>query len=415
MKEEKKTNMITENINENKEAGETEISLVHAEKSFGKTQVIRDLNLTIQKGERLILLGPSGCGKSTTLRMIAGLEELTGGDLYMGGIRSNDIPCGLRNVAMVFQNYALYPHMTVEKNITYGLKAGKLPQKEIDSRLEEVLEMLDLKPYRNRKPKELSGGQRQRVALARAVVKRAPYFLLDEPLSNLDAQLRMRARKELVKIHEKYHQTFIYVTHDQVEAMTVGQKIALLKDGELQMLDTPDRIYNQPANVFTAKFIGSPAMNIVKVLYTCGRIHLGYESLLLPDDWKKILDHQKETEFYLGIRPEHMQLSPSPISNGLKAVVKYEEDYGKEYGVYLDVEGQEMIAICTDFIPERGQTVYVRPTFKRFHFFHRNSEKNLGYPKDTENGTYHVFHKEPISSGKYVVDQKVEFAGREAI
>ena len=173
-------------------------------KSSGAQTVIDHLNLELPQHGFVALMGPSGCGKSTTLRMIAGLEELTGGDLYMGGIRSNDIPCGLRNVAMVFQNYALYPHMTVEKNITYGLKAAKLPQTEIDSRLEEVLEMLDLKPYRDRKPKELSGGQRQRVALARAVVKRAPYFLLDEPLSNLDAQLRMRARKELVKIHEKY-------------------------------------------------------------------------------------------------------------------------------------------------------------------------------------------------------------------
>lgn len=360
----------------------TEIYLKHAKKSFGKTDVIKDLNLTIQKGERLILLGPSGCGKSTTLRMIAGLEELSGGELYMNGKLSNQVPCGERNVAMVFQNYALYPHMTVEQNITYGLKAAKLPAEEIRERLEEVLEMLDLKQLRNRKPKELSGGQRQRVALARAVVKRAPYFLLDEPLSNLDAQLRMRARKELVKIHEKYHQTFIYVTHDQIEAMTVGQKIALMKDGELQMLDTPDNIYNRPANVFTAKFIGSPAMNIMKVLYAAGRMQIGNESMVMSREWQHTLDAGETSQLYFGVRPEHVKLSEIYVPNSVKAVVKYKEDYGKECGVYLDVEGQEMIAICNQWIPERGQKVFVCPTFDHFHFFDQKQERNMGYPEE---------------------------------
>ena len=360
----------------------TEIYLKHAKKSFGKTDVIKDLNLTIQKGERLILLGPSGCGKSTTLRMIAGLEELSGGELYMNGRLSNQVPCGERNVAMVFQNYALYPHMTVERNITYGLQAAKLPAEEIRERLEEVLEMLDLKELRNRKPKELSGGQRQRVALARAVVKRAPYFLLDEPLSNLDAQLRMRARKELVKIHEKYHQTFIYVTHDQIEAMTVGQKIALMKEGELQMLDTPDNIYNRPANVFTARFIGSPAMNIMKVSYAAGRMQIGNESMTMSGEWQHTLGTDSDSALYFGIRPEHVKLSEIYVPNSIKAVVKYKEDYGKECGVYLDVEGQEIIAICNQWIPERGQKVFVCPTFERFHFFDQKEEKNLGYPEE---------------------------------
>ena len=194
-----------------------------------KNVIVKDLNMEIREGERLILLGPSGCGKSTTLRMIAGLEKLSGGNLYMDGRLVNDVPCGERNVSMVFQNYALFPHMTVQNNIIYGLKAHKMDPAEIKTRLSEVLDMLDLKGLEDRRPKDLSGGQRQRVALARAVVKRSDYFLLDEPLSNLDAQLRLRARKELVKIHEMYHQTLIYVTHDQIEAMTEFDDILVVK------------------------------------------------------------------------------------------------------------------------------------------------------------------------------------------
>ena len=194
-------------------------------KAYGKNWVVKDLGINIRAGERLVLLGPSGCGKSTTLRMIAGLEDITPGNLYMGDKIVNQVPSGKRNVAMVFQNYALFPHMTVEENIAYGLKVNNLDPKEIRERTNTAITMLDLNGLENRKPKHLSGGQRQRVALARAVVKRSDYFLLDEPLSNLDAQLRVHARKELVKIHELYHQTFVYVTHDQVEAMTVGHRI----------------------------------------------------------------------------------------------------------------------------------------------------------------------------------------------
>ena len=252
----------------------------HVDKAYGKN--VKDLNLEIKEGERLILLGPSGCGKSTTLRMIAGLEDITAGTISMNGAVMNEVPSGKRSVSMVFQNYALFPHMTVENNITYGLKVHKMDPKEIDTRLEEVLEMLDLKGLEKRKPKDLSGGQRQRVALARAVVKRSDYFLLDEPLSNLDAQLRLRARKELVKIHELYHQTFVYVTHDQIEAMTVGHRIALMNQGKLQMLDTPSNVYNRPANVFTAKFIGSPSMNITESTYMDGQLKIDGQTVIQP-------------------------------------------------------------------------------------------------------------------------------------
>lgn len=358
-----------------------EIIFEHVKKVYGKTEVVKDLNLTIHDGERLILLGPSGCGKSTTLRMIAGLEDISSGDLYMNGIRSNDVPCGERGVAMVFQNYALYPHMTVRQNITYGLSVHKMDKVEVENRLNEVLDMLDLADYADRKPKELSGGQRQRVALARAVVKRSPYFLLDEPLSNLDAQLRLHARKELVRIHETYHQTLVYVTHDQVEAMTVGQRIALLKDGDLQMVDTPTNIYNHPANVFTAKFIGSPSMNILPALYESGSLRIADQMIPLPDAWCRQIAAAETESLYFGMRPEHILLSSVPAADSLKAVVKYVEDYGNRYGVYLDVSGTEIIALLEEEVPSFGTTVFIHPNFDKVHFFRKDNECSIGYPE----------------------------------
>ncbi len=354
----------------------------HVGKAYGKNVIVKDLNMEIREGERLILLGPSGCGKSTTLRMIAGLENLTEGNLYMDGRRVNDVPCGERGVSMVFQNYALYPHMTVRNNIIYGLKAHKMEGREMENRLKEVLKMLDLQGLEDRKPKDLSGGQRQRVALARAVVKRADYFLLDEPLSNLDAQLRLRARKELVKIHELYRPTMVYVTHDQVEAMTVGQRIALMHEGKMQMLDTPDRVYNRPANVFCARFIGSPSMNIVEAAYTQGTLCVGCQSIRLPQAWAEITEHHGADRLFLGLRPEHMILSRSEEENSLRAVVKYVEDYGNRYGVYVEVSGSEMIAICEGGVPAPGETVYVKLDFDRIHLFDGKTQDSLGYPDE---------------------------------
>lgn len=214
-------------------------------KKFGKTEVIKGLNLSVKKGERLILLGSSGCGKSTILRMISGLETITSGELYLNGKLANNMDPGDRNIGMVFQNYALFPHMNVEKNISYGLRVNHTPADEIKNRVEEAVRILNLGGLEKRLPRELSGGQRQRVALARAIVKHSDFFLLDEPLSNLDAQLRGHARKELVKLHEIYKQTMIYVTHDQIEAMTVGQRIAVIHNGVIQMLDTPHMVYHR--------------------------------------------------------------------------------------------------------------------------------------------------------------------------
>ena len=354
----------------------------HVEKTYQKNTVIRDLNLTIPAGQRLILLGPSGCGKSTTLRMIAGLEEITGGELRMGGRRVNEVPSGKRDIAMVFQNYALYPHMTVRENITYDLRVHKLDRAELETRLHSVLEILGLEPYVQRKPRELSGGQRQRVALARALVKQSRYLLLDEPLSNLDAQLRVQARKELVKIHDLYQQTFVYVTHDQVEAMTVGQRVALMNQGVLQMVDTPYRVYNRPANIFTAKFIGSPSTNILDADWADGVLHVQGQQIRLPDCWSWLAERSGEHELCLGIRPEHIRLQAGRAENGLTGTLRYVEDYGNKRGIYVDVGGTEVVCMCDRVPCAPGETVSFQLDSDHLHLFSRTTTNSLGYPDE---------------------------------
>ena len=361
-----------------------EIVFENISKSYGKTKVVNNLNLTIKEGERLIILGPSGCGKSTTLRMIAGLEEPTSGKIYMDGQCVNDVKSGDRNIAMVFQNYALFPHMTVADNITYALRVHKLPKEEVEERLKQAVDMLKLNGLEDRKPKDLSGGQRQRVALARAVVKRGDFFLLDEPLSNLDAQLRGHARKELVKIHEIYKQTFIYVTHDQVEAMTVGERIALMNKGDLQMLDTPHNVYNKPRNIFTAKFIGSPSTNICDIEYKNETITLGKQSIGLPKMWVKLVEANGNNRLCLGIRPEYIELSKEEDENAFKGTVKYIEDYGNKYGVYFEVEGIEIIAVVDECNLKASDIVYFAPNFEKIHLFDKDTEITLGYPQELE-------------------------------
>ena len=354
----------------------------HVEKTYQKNTVIRDLNLTIPAGQRLILLGPSGCGKSTTLRMIAGLEEITGGELRMGDRRVNEVPSGKRDIALVFQNYALYPHMTVRENITYTLRVHKLDRAELETRLHSVLEILGLEPYVQRKPRELSGGQRQRVALARALVKQSRYLLLDEPLSNLDAQLRVQARKELVKIHDLYQQTFVYVTHDQVEAMTVGQRVALMNQGVLQMVDTPYRVYNRPANIFTAKFIGSPSTNILDADWADGVLHVQGQQIRLPDCWSWLAERSGEHELCLGIRPEHIRLQAGRAENGLTGTLRYVEDYGNKRGIYVDVGGTEVVCMCNRVPCAPGETVSFQLDSDHLHLFSRTTTNSLGYPDE---------------------------------
>lgn len=278
------------------------IEFKNVQKAYGKNIVINDLNLQIRKGERLILLGPSGCGKTTTLRMIAGFEEITQGELVMDGRVVNDIAPGERNIAMVFQSYALFPHLSVWENITFGLQLQRLPEAEIEKRTRMAMEILHLEGYENKKTHELSGGQKQRVALCRALVKQSPYFLLDEPLSNLDAKLRQKARTELVKIHEMFKPTMVYVTHDQIEAMTVAHRIAVMNQGKIQQIDTPANIYHHPANTFVATFIGSPAMNILEGEMLEDKIIVGKCVLKMPAD--KLAQVGTRAKVLFGLRPE---------------------------------------------------------------------------------------------------------------
>ncbi|MDO4546846.1 MAG: ABC transporter ATP-binding protein [Clostridia bacterium] len=345
-------------------------------KSYGNVEVIKGFNLTIPEGERVILLGPSGCGKSTILRMIAGLENITAGDLYMNGKRMNDVDPGDRNVAMVFQNYALYPHMTVERNIQFGMEIAKLPKQERNERTEWALEVLGLTEYKRRYPKELSGGQRQRVALCRALVKKAPYFLLDEPLSNLDAQLRTSARAELVRVHQVYLPTFIYVTHDQVEAMTVGQRIVVLDKSVIQQQGTPDEIYNKPKNVFVARFIGSPSMNVAQADVQAGMLVTASTAVKIPDRWMNIIGDRKKVKF--GIRPEHMALGREKGDYPIK--ITYIENHGNRSCIALNV-GENAMMATTDPGFESAENMWLTLNWQKMHFFDFETDQNLGYPE----------------------------------
>jgi multiple sugar transport system ATP-binding protein len=316
--------------------------------------VIRDLNLDIHDHEFLVLVGPSGCGKSTALRMIAGLEEITAGDLYIGERRVNDLPPKDRDIAMVFQNYALYPHMSVYDNMAFALKLRHVKREEIASRVQRAARMLGIEEYLQRKPKELSGGQRQRVALGRSLVRDPQVFLLDEPLSNLDAKLRVQTRAEISRLHQQTGTTFVYVTHDQVEAMTMGNRIAVLNAGVIQQLGTPDALYNQPANVFVAGFIGSPAMNLLAA--TLWRSEAGAQltlgegsaarTLSLAGSPANTLAGQATgasasagRAVVLGIRPEDLRLVGEETANSLSGVAEVVEHLGNEQVVYLSGPG----------------------------------------------------------------------------
>ncbi|AXY24623.1 sugar ABC transporter ATP-binding protein [Suicoccus acidiformans] len=364
----------------------TTITLDNLKKAYGETVIMEDMNFTINSGERLVLLGPSGCGKSTILRMIAGIEEITSGEMRFNDAVINDVTPGERNVAMVFQNYALYPHMTVEENITYGLRVNKVPEERIRERFEEVIDALDLRKYLERKPAELSGGQRQRVALARATVKDSSVFLLDEPLSNLDAQLRVSARESLTDIHERYGQTIVYVTHDQTEAMTFGDRIALLNFGELQMIDTPENIYHKPANIFTARFIGNPPMNVLEnSRYAEGQIIIGSQGVEIAPSWVDYINtHANGQALYVGIRPENIGVSLTDTQNTLRGVVRNIENQGSNYANYIDLEGEIICAVTDRRVAEVGDTVYLTLDNARISFFEQNSTNNIGYPVDIE-------------------------------
>jgi multiple sugar transport system ATP-binding protein len=333
-------------------------------KVFGKdVRAVDDLNLNIEDKEFMVLVGPSGCGKTTALRMVAGLEEASGGDIMIGESRVNDTPPKDRDIAMVFQNYALYPHMNVYDNIAFGLRLRELKgffwqmanfneakrvRADIDTRVREVARMLDIEKYLHRRPKELSGGQRQRVALARAIVRKPKVFLMDEPLSNLDAKLRIQTRAELIRLHRSLGITTIYVTHDQVEAMTMGQRIAIMRDGKLQQCDQPEKVYRYPANKFVAGFIGSPPMNFLVATVSDGMLDAGDFKLPLPSGHPALGFAGKKVT--IGIRPESIfdrnldsHIKPS-AENTIKAKVDVLEPLGPEYVAYLKLGDHNFIA-----------------------------------------------------------------------
>jgi sn-glycerol 3-phosphate transport system ATP-binding protein/multiple sugar transport system ATP-binding protein len=354
-------------------------------KKYGQITALKCLSLKVPVGVRLVLLGPSGCGKTTALRIVAGLEKATEGEIFIAGAKADDLPAGQRGVAMVFQDYALYPHMTVEENLTFGLKARRLPKETIRMRTDRALTMLELENLSKRRPHELSGGQRQRVALARAIVKEAPVILLDEPLSNLDARLRAQARKDLVSLHEETKSTMIYVTHDQTEAMAIGHLVAVFEKGKLQQVGAPLEIYHRPANTQVAHFIGSPPMNLLSAtLLEGGTLLVNSSVLSLPDEWRKVLPAGKR-EVILGIRPENFYLDfQSPVQKPLFPVrVKWTEPLGKETIVYLDGgTGTEITTISmaeNSFLP--GENLFASFSWTEAHFFDAGKGSSLGNPK----------------------------------
>ena len=346
-------------------------------KYYGSAMAVDHLTMNIHAGERLILLGPSGCGKTTTLRMIAGLEEISAGALTMDGRLANDLTPGERNVAMVFQNYALYPHMTVWENITFGLTLQRIAEPEIRSRTEKVLEILNLSGYETRKPGELSGGQKQRVALGRALVKQAPFFLLDEPLSNLDAQLRLHARTELVRIHELYKPTMVYVTHDQVEAMTVGNRIAIMNHGVLQQLDCPDMIYRHPANIFVAAFIGAPPMNLLHAKVQDGSLWIGGVRQEVPQEWLPLLVGQ--TDVCFGIRPEHCELTDK---SQLPGAIEFVENLGGQRCLHVRLHqgGQKVLCVMPSDRELSSTVAGISFSWKHVNVFTGKTGLNVGQP-----------------------------------
>jgi multiple sugar transport system ATP-binding protein len=365
------------------------LSLKHIYKKYpGGVTAVSDFCLEVKDKEFLILVGPSGCGKTTTLRMIAGLEEITEGELFIGDRLVNDVAPKDRDIAMVFQNYALYPHMTVFDNMAFGLKLRKTPKEEIKRRVEEAARILDITHLLERKPKALSGGQKQRVALGRAIVRKPMVFLLDEPLSNLDAKLRATMRTELTKIHQRVGTTFVYVTHDQVEAMTMATRIVVMKDGLIQQVDTPQNLYDYPTNLFVAGFIGTPQMNFVNCtlekrsdgVYAV----FGTSSLKLPDEKAK---DENVAEYIgkdvvMGIRPEAIHDDAASIASMPESIIETDvevtELMGAEIYLYLVAEEQNLTArVSSRSTARAGDVIKVAVDMSRVHLFDKDTERYI--------------------------------------
>lgn len=345
----------------------------------GDSFAVKDVSIEVQDKEFVVLVGPSGCGKSTTLRMIAGLEEITEGDLYIDDKRVNDVSPKHRDIAMVFQNYALYPHMTVYENMAFGLKLRKIPKDEIKQRVSDAAAILGLTNYLDRKPKALSGGERQRVAVGRAIVRKPKVFLFDEPLSNLDAKLRVQMRTEISKLHQKLEATMIYVTHDQTEAMTMGDRIVVMKDGFVQQVDTPLNLYNKPENKFVAGFIGSPAMNFIQGIIKNDPSFMfesnkGSLKLKLEDKHTDVLKNYIDKKVWFGIRPEdiHDFNDPAVHTNFQEIEVKLEvvEPMGNEVFMYFNIEGSQFIArVAAREVPKAQSIRKLKLDITKLYFF----------------------------------------------
>ncbi len=354
------------------------VTFEHVTKRFGKVVAVRELTLHIEDKEFLVFVGPSGCGKSTILRLIAGLEEPTEGKIYIGDRLVNNVPPKDRDVAMVFQSYALYPHMNVFDNMAFGLKLRKFPKHEIERRVRQAARILEIEDLLYRKPRELSGGQRQRVALGRAIVREPKVFLLDEPLSNLDAKLRVQTRAELIKLHQRLQTTFVYVTHDQMEAMTMGTRIAVLKDGVLQQVDTPQKLYREPANLFVAGFIGSPSMNFFEAVVAEENgtlvVDTGSFRVTIPDSKRGKALPLKGRKVIFGIRPEHIYtppyVPPGISAASIKAEVDITELMGNEIFLYLLSGKNRFLARVDPRVQVRpGDVIEVVMDMENMHLF----------------------------------------------
>ena len=354
---------------------------------------VQDFNLHIADKEFIVLVGPSGCGKSTTLRMIAGLEDISGGELTIGGKLMNDVEPKDRDIAMVFQSYALYPHMTVYENMAFSLKLKKLPKDEIDQRVRQAAEILDITQYLDRKPKALSGGQRQRVAIGRAIVRSPKVFLMDEPLSNLDAKLRNQMRAEIIKLRQRIDTTFVYVTHDQTEAMTLGDRIVIMKDGFIQQIGTPQEVFDQPANLFVAGFIGSPQMNFFdgQLSKKDGKyqIQVGEAAIVLADEAQERLSQRGagNQAVVVGIRPEHISFATTPGSHTIASKVDVSEMMGSEVYLHVNAVGRDVVLRTpTVELPAEhrsgipyGTDIHFTFRPELVHLFDPQTEKNLMY------------------------------------
>lgn len=376
-----------------------DLNLKHINKTYPNGFVaVKDFNLDIKDGEFVIFVGPSGCGKSTTLRMIAGLEDISGGDLNIDGRRVNDDEPKDRDIAMVFQSYALYPHMTVRENMEFPLKIAKLPKNEIDARVDEAAKTLGLESLLDRKPKALSGGQRQRVAMGRAIVRHPKVLLMDEPLSNLDAKLRGQMRVEISKLHEKLGATIVYVTHDQTEAMTLGDRIVVMSDGEIQQIDTPQNLYDSPVNKFVAGFIGAPQMNFIDATLKIDGDDVyitiaDHDVKLAADKAKRLIKkgYKNGQSVTAGIRPEDLGDSAEMLAKFPESQVKGHVDVyemlGATSNLYVNVKGQQITAAVEADTPVRvGDTISLAFDNNKIHIFDNDTQENVLVDIDPQTG-----------------------------